>query len=150
MSDAPVRVDEFVIVPIGPHQSDAAYALMKELRPHLSYAMFLERRTWAAHQSYLLYGAFVADRLIGLIGWRTIVDMLHGRHLYIDDLVVAEAARSRGIGRALLGFAEDVAAREGCLGLRLCTGIDHDRGRQFYQREGWIPKAVAFKKGFPI
>jgi hypothetical protein len=33
-----------------------------------------------------------------------------------------------------------------CDGLRLCTGIENESGKRFYEREGWTLKAVAFKK----
>ena len=137
-------------IPEGDGWADA-FAVMRELRAHLDFETFSERcREARASDGYTLYGAYdEGGRLLGVMGVRTLVDLLHGRHLYVDDLVVTEAARSRGVGSRLLAHAERLAAEAGGVGLRLCTGIDHHAGRRFYEREGWTAKAVAFKKGFP-
>jgi GNAT superfamily N-acetyltransferase len=135
-------------IPEGPDWP-AAYALVRQLRPALSEAEFTARaRAAAAADGYTLYGAFDGPACVGVLGLRRLVDLLHGPHLYIDDLVVAEGVRSRGVGAALLRFAESLGAEAG-VGLRLCTGIDHWPARRFYEREGWAARAVAYKKGFP-
>lgn len=136
-------------LPDGPAW-DAAFAVLRELRPHVDHATFVAVcREAGRRDGYALHGAFDGGRLVAVMGMRELVDLLHGRHLYVDDLVVAEGARSRGVGRRLLAFAEEVARARGGLGLRLCTGIDHAAGRRFYEREGWTARAVAYKKGFP-
>lgn len=128
----------------------AAFTLLVDLRPHLDFATFVERcRAAQMADAYTLYGAYQDGELVGVMGLRTLVDLLHGRHLYIDDLVVAPAVRSQGVGRQLLEFAERLAAEAGGVGLRLCTGIDHEPAKRFYVREGWSARAVAFKKMFP-
>ncbi len=80
------------------------------------------------------------------MGFRTLFDFVHGKHLYVDDLVTAEKHRSKGIGATLLQWAETEATNTGCRGLRLCTGIQNDTAKRFYEREGWHLRAVAFKK----
>ena len=145
---APDAALDIRALPDGPAWDDA-YVVMRELRPHVDHATFLHRcREAARRDGYTLYGAFDGGRLVGVMGMRELVDLLHGRHLYVDDLVVAEAARSRGVGSRLLACAEAIARERGGLGLRLCTGIDHAAGRRFYEREGWAARAVAYKKGF--
>lgn len=135
-------------IPDGPDWP-RAFVLMRQLRPHLELDDFVARcREAAARDAYTLWGAWDGDALLGVMGMRRLVDLLHGPHLYIDDLVVDERARSRGVGARLLAHAESLAAAAGGLGLRLCTGIDHEPGRRFYEREGWTARAVAYKKGF--
>lgn len=136
--------------PLTREQLALAYSLMRQLRPGLSESEFTARCELAAAQNgYTLYGAFDGDECLGVMGMRRIVDLLHGDHFYIDDLVVDERARSRGVGAQLLRHAEALAAQAGGLGLRLCTGIDYLPARRFYEREGWVARAVAYKKGFP-
>jgi len=62
-------------------------------------------------------------RIVAVMGYRFLSDFVRGKHVYVDDLVSTESARSKGLGAELLKFAEDVAARSGCKSLRLCTGI---------------------------
>ena len=136
-------------LPDGPAWDDA-WRVMRELRPHLDRDAFVALcRDAATRDGYTLHGALDGGRLVGVMGMRELVDLVHGRHLYVDDLVVAEGARSRGVGSRLLAHAERVARERGGLGLRLCTGVDNAPGRRFYEREGWVARAVAYKKGFP-
>ncbi len=80
------------------------------------------------------------------MGYRILFDFVHDKHLYIDDLVVASSLRSQGFGKQLLDFAEVEARRLGCRGLRLCTGVENEGGKRFYERSGWAPRALAYKK----
>jgi GNAT superfamily N-acetyltransferase len=126
------------------------FPIVRELREHLTIDTYLSRCLAAAEaDAYTLYGAFEDDRCVAVMGIRELTDLLHGRHLYIDDLVVTSAVRARGIGAELLRFAEALAASSGAAGVRLSTGADHHAGRRFYEREGWTLRAVTFKKGFP-
>jgi hypothetical protein len=40
----------------------------------------------------------------------------------------------------------DLAKELDCKGLRLCTGIENEQGKKFYERNGWSLRAVAYKK----
>jgi GNAT superfamily N-acetyltransferase len=55
--------------------------------------------------------------------------------LFVDLLVVPEAFRSQGIGTALLGKAEDIARKRGCIGLWLSTGTF--QAPAFYEKLGF-------------
>lgn len=123
------------------------YQVMKELRAHLNYEDFL-RLYNQAHQNegYQLVTAKQDNKIVGLMGYRILHDFVHGKHLYIDDLVATAKYRSKGIGSALLLYAEKLAAQNGCKKLRLCTGIDNEAGKKFYEKNAWLQKAVVYKK----
>lgn len=125
----------------------AAFPLMAQLRSHLTSESFQSLYEAAQKESgYTLVGAFEGQECVALIGYRVLSDFVHGRHLYIDDLVVTSDRRSQGVGEKLLDFAEGKAREFGCEGLRLCTGVENTAGIKFYERCGWQPKAFAFKK----
>ena len=73
-------------------------------------------------------------------------DYVRGKHIYVDDLVSSEAVRSRGLGAELLKYAEVVAKEMNCNTLRLCAGIDNERGVKFYETNGWTKRAFALAK----
>lgn len=52
-------------------------------------------------------------RCEALMGYRVLYDYVHGKHLYIDDLVVNETSRSQGYGASMLEFAEKESKRLG-------------------------------------
>jgi GNAT superfamily N-acetyltransferase len=65
---------------------------------------------------------------------------------WIPDLVVAEAERSRGAGRALLARAEELARERGCWGISLESATWRTRAHAFYLREGWKDTGKSFSK----
>ncbi len=126
-----------------------AYAVLRELRPHLTDESFAEiYRESKARDGYELVGLWREKECLAVMGYRTLFDTVHGKHLYIDDLVTSEHYRSQGLGKRLLDYAECVAKETGCLGLRLCTGTQNTSGMKFYEREGWKQRSVVYKKGF--
>ena len=126
---------------------ESVYPLMIQLRTHLSLNEFLEYASVANQMDqYTLVGAYEKEACIGLMGMRINVDMVRGKHIYIDDLVVDEETRSKGVGGKLLAFAEDFATKNNCKVLRLCTGIQNEKGKSFYERNNWRQTAIAYTK----
>jgi ribosomal protein S18 acetylase RimI-like enzyme len=60
-----------------------------------------------------------------------------GLDAYVEELYVAPAARRRGLGRALLEAAMDVARDRGAVHIDLFTGEDDRPARALYQRLGF-------------
>lgn len=120
--------------------------LIRELRPHLDAESF-ERLYKEARlrDEYKLVGLVRDEICYALMGYRILFDFTHGKHLYIDDLVVTRDLRGAGLGAMLLNHAREQAEVLGCEGLRLCTGVDNKDAVRFYEREGWAPRALAFK-----
>ncbi len=50
------------------------------------------------------------------------------------------------LGAKLLKYAEQISKQELCETLRLCTGIDNERGIKFYEKNGWTRRAYAYSK----
>jgi GNAT superfamily N-acetyltransferase len=125
----------------------AAYAVLRELRTHLTWELFLERlgRQQRTH-GYTLVGAFWSGILLGVMGMRPLETMARGPHLHIDDLVVASRARRRGIGRRLLAYAERCARERGFHGVFLDSRAD---ALPFYIAQGYRPHtATVMRKDF--
>ena len=55
---------------------------------------------------------------------------------WIPDLIVREASRREGIGRALLGEAEERAAARGCAIMTLESSYERSEAHQLYRRFG--------------
>jgi GNAT superfamily N-acetyltransferase len=92
----------------------------------------------------------VADARTSLLGF---IDMEYRQRLghhrpqaWVNDLVVEDASRSQGVGKALLGRAEELASQRGCFRMSLETAAWRDRTHAFYRREGWIDYGTWFIK----
>lgn len=130
-----------------PDDLDRAFPVIKQLRPHLDIDEF-KRLVQLAHAAdgYRLVAREDQGRILAVMGYRILHDLAHGSHLYIDDLVTTKDVRSQGHGAELLRYAEAETRRLGLTGLRLATGIENEDSKRFYEREGWEPRSVSFKK----
>ena len=136
-----------LIVADTPAILEAVYPVIRELRPNLTFADYTSLVAEAkARNEYELVAMFDSDKCVAAMGFRILYDFVHYKHLYIDDLVVTESCRSKGVGAELLKFAEQVAQERNCHGLRLCTGIDRKDSQRFYERNNWNARAIAYKK----
>jgi ribosomal protein S18 acetylase RimI-like enzyme len=72
-----------------------------------------------------------------------------GRRLLIEDLVVDENHRRKGIGTAILSYMRDFAIRRKCSGLVLHTGKNNMLAQSFYKRNQ-MEENVMFKLDLPV
>ncbi len=126
---------------------ERCYPVMKELRPHLSYEDYISIYE-DSHKSngYEIVAIEEDGQILAIMGYRFLSDYVRGQHVYVDDLVTRENVRSRGLGAELLKFAENISKISGCNCLRLCTGIENELGMRFYERNGWMKRAIAYTK----
>lgn len=123
----------------------ACFALMRELRPHLACEdEFVARWRRQAAASYRLLILREESRPAALAGFRVQENLVHGRHLYVDDLVARADRRSAGHGGALMDRLKQEAAELGCDKLLLDTPMSNFLGHRFYFRHGMLATALRF------
>lgn len=106
MNEASVSIE---IQEASPQDLPEVYALIKELalfenepnEPTVSLATFIENGT-ATPPAYHVLTAKSNDILIGIALYYLGYSTWKGRMLYLDDLVVKEAYRGKGIGKKLI------------------------------------------------
>lgn len=114
----------------------AALPVLQELRPHLDAAARRAVQAEGAAQGYRFTAAFADDgACLGVAGWRVVATTAALRKLHVDDLVTASAARSTGVGAALLDELEQRARAAGCAVLDLDSGVHRFDAHRFYLRE---------------
>ena len=123
---------------IEPSAWAQAFPLIKQLRA-LDEAEFLQRVRRQSHSGYELVGAYRDGKLIGVMGMRPVHTLARGPHLHVDDLVVDEAVRGSGAGRALMAYAEADARARGMGAVFLDARPD---AISFYEREQYTLHAA--------
>lgn len=122
-----------------PDQIRRVYAVMRELRPHLSEDQFVEQVERQMREfGYTLIYIEESGQALAAAGYRR-TEMLHwGKVLYIDDLVTAQAARGRGCADHLFNFIVDHARREKLAAVHLDSGSHAGRydAHRFYLKHG--------------
>jgi len=70
--------------------------------------------------------------------------LVHGAHLYVDDLVTDETCRSSGYGKVLMERLKAEGRALGCTKLVLDTPLSNTLGHRFYYRQGLLASALRF------
>lgn len=117
----------------------------RQLRPQLPDDYDAAMRRVLAPQVGMILAA-EGEAVAGVAVFRWYDDTCDGRKFYIDDLVVDEARRSRGLGRRMMEYLDGEARRLGCRTLVLDSGTQRTRAHGFYFRENFVITSFNFKK----
>lgn len=95
------------------------------------------RLVWEKEDALLL-AAEADGQVIGMCSVQTLISTAEGGPVgLVEDLVIAETWRGRGIGRLLLNEAESWAAARGLTRLQLLADSANRPALDFYERLGW-------------
>ena len=121
--------------------SDAEIAaicpVMLELRPQYDSDSLNSRIKLQQAQGYQLAYVEQDGVVLSVAGFVIGEKLAWTRHMYVDDLVTAEAQRSTGAGKLLMDWLKDYARSHGCQQLHLDSGVQRFRAHRFYLREGF-------------
>lgn len=136
-----------VIRPAEPADAVVIHGFLRGLAEHQNYAASfkstpadIERELFG--EAPHTYGdmALLDGAAVGVALWHYVFSSFTGRSgLYIDDLYVIDAARSRGVGQALLAELARRCADEGLCRLEWAVRTDNDRAIAFYRSLGAGP-----------
>jgi GNAT superfamily N-acetyltransferase len=125
----------------------ACFPVMVQLRPHLADAAELVARVARQRAAgYRILAAWGDSVPVALAGYRLEENLIHGRFLYVDDLVTTESERGGGLGARLLDFLAVEAGKLGCARLVLDTALDNVLAHRFYYRQGLLARALRFSR----
>jgi GNAT superfamily N-acetyltransferase len=131
----------------SPEEVREGFWLMRQLRDRLSEEQYRERLDAMRPYGFRLLALREDGALVALAGLSVRTTFLFGRHLYVDDLVTDEAARSRGYGAKLMAEIEALARREGCGLIALASGLQREEAHHFYEeRMGFRRSSFGFTK----
>ena len=133
------------IRPAVPADEDAVLALIEELfeppgarprryRPERGREGF---RHAVQHPEADVLLAVDGDTIVGLASvYADFLSIRYGKRCWLQDLVVAKARRSAGVGALLLDAAADWARERGCTHLELASGAGRKDAHRFYLSQG--------------
>lgn len=123
----------------------ACFLVMRELRPALAHEReFAARVARQREAGYRLLAAWRSMLAVALAGYRVQENLLHGRHIYVDDLVALASERSHGHGARLLQAVMDQGRTLGCGKLVLGANLANARAHRFYYRQGMLATGLGF------
>lgn len=78
------------------------------------------------------------QKILGMVSGQIVISTAEGKHsLLVEDLVVTEGNRGKGIGRELLSAAGLWGNERGVSRMQLLADYQNVKGLEFYQKNGW-------------
>ncbi|MHB8066559.1 MAG: GNAT family N-acetyltransferase [Desulfobaccales bacterium] len=103
-------------------------------------------RRFQSYPDYKLFAAEAAGEILGVFAM-LIMDNLGHRGApvaLVEDVVVREDRRRRGIGRDMMQFAMDRAREKGCYKLALSSNKNREGAHRFYESLGFQKHGCSF------
>ena len=123
----------------------ACHPVMAQLRPQFDVEDFVATvQRLSARAGFRLAFLEDGDGIQAVAGYRVSEWLAGGRYLEIEDLVTAEATRSRGHGGRLFDWLVAQARAEGCRHLRLVSNVVRTDAHRFFLRKGMALQAHYF------
>ncbi|MGY2291889.1 N-acetyltransferase family protein [Pseudomonas sp. SDO528_S397] len=125
----------------------ACFAVMQQLRVKLSDPEAFVRQVQRQRENgYRLLAARENGKVLGLAGYRLTENLLYGRFIYVDDLVVDATLQRRRLGEQLLDHVRQITRALGYPFLVLDTGMHMPLAQRFYFRQGLLPLGMHFSQ----
>lgn len=127
-----MTMDMKIALAVEDDEIQSCYAVMSELRPHVTSEDFLPRvRRQMEIAGYKL--AYLSDGEVKAVaGFRISECLAWGVFMYVDDLVSKEGERSKGYGGQLFDWLVEYARGEGCDQFHLDSGVQRFAAHRFY------------------
>ena len=122
-----------------------AEGVHRQLRPQLP-ADYVKRMKEVFASGAEMAVAVDAGRVVGITVFRVVEKTFSGREIYCDDLVTDEAARSTGVGHALIEYMRRIGDERRCDTLALDSGTQRQQAHKFYFREALAVTAFHFSR----
>ena len=111
------------------------FSIMVQLRTTLTEAEFSKRVKREQEVGYTLVYLQNNQDIVALAGFRLLESLVHGKFLYIDDLITDQGNRSKGFGDFLFSWLIAYAKQNDCQSLQLDSGVQRFEAHRFYIKQ---------------
>ncbi|MGD9628820.1 MAG: GNAT family N-acetyltransferase [Pyrinomonadaceae bacterium] len=118
---------------------DRCYAVVSELRPHLTREEFLAQvKRQIKESGYQLVYLTDEGGVKAVAGIRIAEWLARGMSMDLEDLVATESDRSKGYGGQLFDWLLDYGRQRACTEIRLVSHVTRFRAHQFYLKKKMV------------
>jgi len=98
-------------------------------------------------QKASIFVAVCDNKVIGMVSMQMVISTAEGGlSAWIEDMIITESYRRKGIGKKLLAFALQAAAEQGALRALLLTDKNNSQALAYYDNLGWHATSMIAKK----
>ena len=107
---------------------------------------------FARYPDYTLYVAEQAGRMVGSFALLIMDNIGHlgTPSAIVEDVVVAPQSQGAGVGRAMMEFAREQAAKKGCYKIVLSSNARREQAHAFYESLGFTRHGYSFRLDLPV
>ena len=120
--------------------------LIQQLTPSLTAKKYLSYLSEMLPHRYFQIAALLDGKTVGVSGYWLATKFYCGRYLEIDNFVVDESCRSKGVGECMIKTLEEIAREHTCDVMMLDAYLQNTRAHTFYERQHFKPKGSHFIK----
>jgi len=120
--------------------------VLQGLYPSLTMAQYATELDLMLPHNYSQLAVFDQDECIAICGIWIGNKLWVGKYLELDNIVVKEAYRSRGVGDLIFKTLEQKAHQENCNMLSLDSYTSNFKAHKFFYNQGYSPKGFHFIK----
>ena len=121
-------------------------SVLNELYPSLTAVAYETELTDMLKHNYGQVGVFDGEDCIGISGFWLGNKLWCGKYLELDNIVVSNKHRSRGVGKLLFDFLNQKAIEENCTMLSLDSYTTNYKAHKMFYNEGFAPRGFHFIK----
>ncbi len=122
------------------NEMEQSFDILKELYPTISFSNYVQTLKEIIPHNYKQIVIYDDETIVGLSGYWIAKKIWCGKYLEMDNVIVKESHRSKGIGKIMTDHLKKIAESEKCNMLALDVYTDNFKGIKFYMQEGYIPR----------
>ena len=120
------------------------HEVLTELYPSLSLEQYREELRFMVQHNYSQIAVLEQQVFVGVSGLWLGNKLWCGKYLEIDNIVVSEKTRSKGVGKMMVDFIEKKARELGCNMVALDSYTTNFKAHKFFYNQGFTPKGFHF------
>jgi GNAT superfamily N-acetyltransferase len=125
------------------------HQLITQLTPALAKDEYERLLKIMVPNNYFQVAVYENDRSIAVSGYWLCAKLYSGKYMEIDNFVVADGHRSKGIGKLLTDWLTEEAKANDCKAIMLDAYVENFKAHHFYYREGFIARGFHYIKYLP-
>jgi GNAT superfamily N-acetyltransferase len=129
---------------IGKDEMMNHIAVLHAIYPSLTIEEYDRELDQMLPHNYSQVAVFDGEKCLGLSGFWIGTKLWCGKYLELDNIVVLEKYRSKGIGKLLFDFLHKKALENDCTMLSLDSYTHNFKAHKFFYNQGFSPKGFHF------
>jgi len=130
------------------NELELAFPVISQLRPHRSLEEYIEIVKEMASTGYQIVCLFESGKVVAYAGFARLTILHYGDHIWVYDLVTDENKRSKGYGKLLMSYIENLAEENALQCVALQSGFQRIDAHRFYENIGYDKVSFVFKKEY--